>query len=92
MKWVSDVDEVGHAASALGVGEGCLGGEGKVRARWEGPKLSGLASKHSQETLLFPTLDEDLWVSRHGKEAQAATPSMLCTQPGRHGCLFLAVS
>lgn len=35
-----------------------------MRARWEGPKLSELVSKHSQETLPFPALDEDLWVSK----------------------------
>lgn len=52
MKWVSDVDEVGDAASLSGVGEGHLRGESKERARWEGLKLSGLASKCYQETLL----------------------------------------
>lgn len=64
MKWVSDVDEVGDGASPLGVGEGCLRGEGEVRARWEGLKLSGLVSKHSQETLPFTGPDEGLWVSK----------------------------
>jgi len=33
MKWVSDVDEVGDAASPLGVGEGCLRGEGDGKGR-----------------------------------------------------------
>lgn len=64
MKWVSDVDEVGDATSLPGVGKGHLRGEGKVRARWDGLKLLGLAGKHYQDNLASTALDEDLWVSK----------------------------
>lgn len=60
-----------------------------MRASWEGLKLSGLVSKHSQETLPFPALDGDLWVSKTWGRSPSSTPSMICAQPGRHGCFFL---
>lgn len=46
MKWVSDVDEVGHAAS-LGGGGG--GREGMAMPTREGLRWSELASRHYQE-------------------------------------------
>ena len=48
----------------LGGGEGHLRGEGKVKATWEGLKLSGLVSKHYQEPLPSAAPDQDLWVSK----------------------------
>lgn len=87
MKWVSDVDEVGDATSLPGVGKGHLRGEGKVRARWDGLKLLGLAGKHYQDNLASTALDEDLWVSKTWGASPSSMPSVLCSLQA-YGCFF----